>query len=160
MILLIVNGYILATIFSRDDDERQWLLENGTHDGSESSDKNCDLHQLWNEQSFFGYIKSFAIFLPYILPRHSKKAQVRILALAIEVIAIRFLKVLTPQHLGRVIEHLQIQQLENLPWHVIGWVTLVGLQSPAFVIGSQRVHSWKSKVTPMRASAISHSATS
>ncbi|KAM0717175.1 hypothetical protein Q7P37_007027 [Cladosporium fusiforme] len=62
--------------------------------------------EMLKQHGWFGYLKDFKIFTPYIVPRHDRKVQLCYLACVACLIAGRALNVMLPAQLGKVADNL------------------------------------------------------
>jgi ABC-type transport system involved in Fe-S cluster assembly fused permease/ATPase subunit len=113
---------------SSDDDEAE----------SEDDDKdvkNAQAKRLEEEGGWFGYLKGFAIFLPYLFPKDDWKVMACLGLRLIHMIQERFLNLLTPRQLGIIttkLQHSYETQSGVMPWKDIGlWVLFSYINSYA-----------------------------
>jgi ABC-type transport system involved in Fe-S cluster assembly fused permease/ATPase subunit len=164
-LLIMLDAFIILVIKQAEistDEEQQSLLgkpvkhspaqnTNGTYgaisqeissdgDGAESEDddkdvKNAQAKRLEEEGGWIGYLKGFAIFLPYLFPKDDWKVMACLGLRLVHMIQERFLNLLTPRQLGIIttkLQHSYETQSGVMPWKDIGlWVLFSYINSYA-----------------------------
>ncbi|UPX20386.1 uncharacterized protein EKO05_0010619 [Ascochyta rabiei] len=78
--------------------------------------------RLEEEGGWFGYLKSFAVFLPYLFPKNDWKVMGALGVRLVHMLAERALNLLTPRQLGIITDQLT-QDTGVMPWKDIGlWI--------------------------------------
>jgi ABC-type transport system involved in Fe-S cluster assembly fused permease/ATPase subunit len=97
-------------------------------DDSEDEDRDKDIKEaqrkrLEAEGGWFGYLKSFAIFLPHLWPRNDFWGKVCVLVMAIDMIQNRFLNILVPRQIGIITTKLtQGQSFMDVLGDILLWL--------------------------------------
>ena len=160
-LLLLLDGFVILIskhVEKNTDEERQSLLgkqangaatanANGTYgaiaqdassDDEEESPKDRDKEikdqqakRLEEEGGWFGYLKGFAVFLPYLFPKDDWKVMACLGLRLLHMIQERVLNLLTPRQLGIITEKLQ-QRTGVMPWKdIMLWVLFSYINSYA-----------------------------
>ncbi|QDS75579.1 hypothetical protein FKW77_006058 [Venturia effusa] len=76
------------------------------------------------EQGWIGYLKGFAVFMPYVWPSGNWKIQFCLGLCFVDMICDRFLNVLTPRQVGIIVDKLTTGQARGImPWkEVLLWI--------------------------------------
>ncbi|KAF7559196.1 hypothetical protein G7046_g4968 [Stylonectria norvegica] len=95
------------------DAERDGTISSDDTDdaASDSDDEDADVKKLRKKRlretgGWFGYLKDFSIFIPYLIPRKDRKVQLCILISLLSLFASRVMVVLVPRQLGIVADKL------------------------------------------------------
>lgn len=80
--------------------------DNDDDDEYEREVKEMQQKRLADQGSWLGYLRGFAIFLPYIFPYHDRFTQAWLLVLSACVVIMRVLMVMVPYQLGKITEEL------------------------------------------------------
>lgn len=80
--------------------------EDDDDDEYEREVKEMQQKRLADQGSWLGYLRGFAIFLPYIFPYHDRFTQAWLLLLTACVVIMRVLMVMVPYQLGKITEEL------------------------------------------------------
>jgi ABC-type transport system involved in Fe-S cluster assembly fused permease/ATPase subunit len=96
--------------------------ETSSEDEDEPHDRNKEIKEkqrkrLEEEGGWLGYLRGFAIFLPYLWPRKDWKGQLCIFIIVVDIILDRFLNVMTPNELGNITNKLLAGES---PWRNLG----------------------------------------
>jgi hypothetical protein len=84
--------------------------------------------RLEEQGGWIGYLKGFALFLPYLWPKDDWKAQVCLLIMAFDIVQDRFLNVLIPRQVGIITN--KLTEGGPMPWkEVLLWTVLQWLSS-------------------------------
>jgi ABC-type transport system involved in Fe-S cluster assembly fused permease/ATPase subunit len=87
--------------------------------------------RLEEEGGWFGYLKSFAVFLPYVFPKDDWRVMGCLLFRLVHMLSERALNLLTPRQLGIITDKLS-HQTGVMPWRDIGlWVLFQWMNSYA-----------------------------
>lgn len=78
----------------------------------------------FEEQGWIGYLKGFAVFIPYVWPSGNWKIQFCLGLCFLDMISDRFLNVLTPRQVGIIVDKLTMGQSKGImPWkEVLLWI--------------------------------------
>jgi ABC-type transport system involved in Fe-S cluster assembly fused permease/ATPase subunit len=143
---LVAHGYLANGKIPQIDEECQALLGNqyrqysmptlrhspeNLHQTSEESDddKERDQHEKFKIGDWRSSLKPFANLIPHILPVKSRKCQILVAVLILELLATRLLNILTPQQLGIIIT--KLTDKENVWQDLAWWIAYRWLNSPA-----------------------------
>jgi ABC-type transport system involved in Fe-S cluster assembly fused permease/ATPase subunit len=134
-ILLVLDGVIILVqkhMKKGTDDEEQPLLgaQATTQNGSaEEDDKDAPVFdkvikeqqakRLEEQGGWFGYLKSFVIFLPYLLPKDDWRVMLCLFTRVVHLILRRALNLLEPRQLG-IITNKLVEGSRIMPWLDIG----------------------------------------
>jgi ABC-type transport system involved in Fe-S cluster assembly fused permease/ATPase subunit len=149
--------FITKHVEKSSDEERQSLLSkpaNGTANGSaapgygaipvettaddeeEQKDRDQEIKdqqakRLEEEGGWLGYLKAFAVFLPYLFPRDDWMVMGALVVRLLHMLAERVLNLLIPRQLGIITNKLS-EPNPTMPWHDIGlWVLFSYISSYA-----------------------------
>ncbi len=93
--------------------------------------KDQQAKRLEEEGGWLGYLKGFAIFLPYLFPKNDWRVMGCLAIRLVHMLCSRALNLLTPRQLGIITDKLQ-EKNGVMPWHDIGlWVLFQYLDSYA-----------------------------
>ncbi|KAE9969959.1 hypothetical protein BLS_005139 [Venturia inaequalis] len=108
---------IAATDGAADEDEE----EQEDEDDKEIKEQQ---RKRFEEQGWIGYLKGFAVFIPYVWPSGNWKIQFCLGLCFLDMISDRFLNVLTPRQVGIIVDKLTTGQARGImPWkEVLLWV--------------------------------------
>lgn len=159
-LLLLLDGFVILItkhVERSTDEERQSLLGkpadgaatangNGTYgaiaqapandEEAEPTDRDKEIKEqqakrLEEEGGWFGYLKGFAVFLPYLFPRDDWKVMGCLVLRLLHMIQERVLNLLTPRQLGIITDKLQAQT-GVMPWKdIMLWVLFSYINSYA-----------------------------
>lgn len=110
--------------------EATWL-DDDEDDEEDAEMKRLRAKRLKETGGWWGYLKDFAIFIPYLIPRRNLKVQFAICVSLLSLAATRVLNILMPRQLGIVTD--QILQ-RGAPYQALAvWLVLRLLNSPSGV---------------------------
>jgi ABC-type transport system involved in Fe-S cluster assembly fused permease/ATPase subunit len=113
-------------------------------DLKESQRKRLEAHGGW-----WGYIKEFKIFIPYLVPFKNRKVQLCVVIIIINMVLGRFVNVMVPRQMG-IITDMLAKNSSIMPWKaVLVWVVLRWANSFASFglisdIAHTHLHNWSS----------------
>ncbi|KAH0430657.1 ABC transporter [Colletotrichum camelliae] len=120
-----------------DDTETEVASKDSDSDSEDDEDDEDDsasikrrrAKRLQETGGWLGYIKDFAIFLPYLVPKKDRKVQLSIFLCLLSIVGRRVLNVLIPSQLGRVTDEILNNQT---PYGTLAiWLGLVILKDDA-----------------------------
>uniref|UniRef100_L2GJA6 ABC transporter n=1 Tax=Colletotrichum fructicola (strain Nara gc5) TaxID=1213859 RepID=L2GJA6_COLFN len=117
-----------------DDTETEVASKDSDSDSEDDEDDSASIKRrrakrLKETGGWLGYIKDFAIFLPYLIPKKDRKVQLSIFLCLLSIAGRRVLNVLIPSQLGRVTDEILNNQA---PYGTLAiWLGLVILKDDA-----------------------------
>jgi hypothetical protein len=102
--------------------------ENSEPEDRDKAIKEKQRKRLEEQGGWIGYLKGFALFLPYLWPKDDWKAQVCLLIMGFDIVQDRFLNVLIPRQVGIITD--KLTGGGSMPWReVLIWTFLQWLAS-------------------------------
>jgi hypothetical protein len=100
--------------------------ENAEPEDRDKAIKEKQRKRLEEQGGWIGYLKGFALFLPYLWPKDDWKAQVCLLIMGFDIVQDRFLNVLIPRQVGIITDKLTgggpMPWKEVLIWTFLQWL--------------------------------------
>jgi ATP-binding cassette, subfamily B, vacuolar membrane transporter HMT1/ACLQ len=94
-------------------------------------------------RSWYEYLRSYSLFLPYLWPSKSIKLQLTVLFCFLLVLLQRYINILVPDQIGEVTNKLSSEGGSQMPWLAISLLILYKLmQGPSGILGATRSVLW------------------